>query len=106
MKKTKEFRASRRRGCEVPVDSRLEHPGRMRAVDISRKGIGLISNRALTVDEDVAVKMDLSPDGESVVVWGKVSWVQRIPGSGNYRLGIRFTEDVLSGSRRRFKNHF
>ena len=106
MKKNKDFRADKRRDCLVPVDSRLDVGDRMRTVDISRKGLGLISNHPLAVDEDVAVKMDLSADGESVVVWGKVSWVKRIPESGHYRLGIRFTEDVLAGQTRRFKNYF
>jgi len=106
MKKTKEFRTSKRRGCLVPVDSGASQRDHMRTVDISRKGIGLISNHPLAIDEDVAVKMDLSPDGESVVVWGKVCWVRRIPESGNYRLGIEFKRDVLSGSKRRYKRYF
>ena len=105
MKKNIEYRANKRRRCLVPAESPADACERIRTVDISRKGIGLISNHPMDVGEDVAVKVELSASGSAVVVWGKVRWVERIPESGNYRLGIRFNDQVMSGSPEQFDKY-
>ena len=100
------LRETERKGCLVPVDSETGAFDRMRSVDISRKGLGLIANHPMAIGQSVAVKVDLSAQGDSVVVWGKVRWVQRIPESGNYRVGISFTQDTLDGSARDIERYF
>jgi hypothetical protein len=101
MKYKKEARQGLRRECMVPVDSHEGTFDKIRTVDISQKGVGLICNYPMPVDDDIAVKVDLTPRGESVVVWGKVRWVKRIAHTGNYRIGVKFTDQILCGSRSR-----
>ena len=105
MKKIKNIRSVERKSCHVPVDPRLGESERMRTVDISREGLGLECDHPMTVGQEVAVRMDLSARGDSVLVWGKVRWVRRLPGSGSYRLGIGFTEYVPNSSPTRLRKY-
>ena len=103
MKQKIEHRQGFRRECVVPVERSHGPSERIRTVDISRKGVGLIANYPMPIDDDIAIQVDLNPRGESVVVWGKVCWVRRIPQTGNYRIGVKFTDVVIEGSRSRLK---
>jgi len=105
MKKIKNNRLIRRRRCLVPVDSRAGEAASMRTVDISRRGLGLITERPMAVGDGLAVQMDVSPDGDAVVVWGKVRWVRRIPSTGRYRLGVRFDESTPNASAAELKRY-
>jgi len=85
--------------CDVPVDCK---DGGMfeaaKTVDISRDGIGFLSDRAVPLNERVAIELVLKPDTEPVLVIGEVKWVRKIPRSSNYRIGLNFA-DVIEGSR-------
>ena len=101
MKSSKEQRKAKRYNCTVPVDGKegsvFEHT---RTVDISRNGIGFVSDTALPLNQKIAVEIALSADGEPVVVMGVVKWVRKLTDSDQYRIGMTFAE-VLSGSQTR-----
>lgn len=105
MKNSKEQRKAKRYNCAVPVDgkfgSAFDHT---QTVDISRNGIGFISDSALPLNEKIAVEIALSPDGEPVVVMGVVKWVRKLTDSDQYRIGMTFSE-VLSGSQTRLNQY-
>ena len=105
MKDTKEQRKAKRYGCAVPVDGKegsvFDHT---KTVDISRNGIGFISDTALPLNEKIAVEIALSPDGEPVVVMGVVKWVRKLTDSEQFRIGMTFAQ-VLSGSQTRLNKY-
>ncbi len=105
MKKIKDIRAVERKSCCVPVDPRQGEGDRMRTVDISREGLGLECDHPMPVGQEIAVRMDLSARGDSVMVWGQVRWVKRLPDSNTYRLGIGFTEYVPGGTPARLRKY-
>lgn len=69
-----------------------------RTFDISRDGIGFLSDHAIPVHEKVAIELALKPDGEPVLVVGEVKWVHKLSDSGQYRIGLSFA-DVIDGNR-------
>jgi len=105
MKSKAEHRRGLRQECVVPVERNSGPFDRIRTVDISQKGIGLICDHPMPIDDDIAVQVDLDARGESVVVWGKIRWVRRIKDTGNYRIGVKFTDVVLQGSQSRLKKY-
>ena len=105
MENTKDQRKAKRYNCIVPVDgkqgSAFDHT---RTVDISRSGIGFVSDTALPLNQKIAVEIALSPDGEPVVVMGVVKWVRKLSDSDQYRIGMTFAQ-VLSGSQTRLNQY-
>ncbi len=91
-------RKSRRFDCYVPVDGK-EGAGftYTKTVDLSRDGIGFVSQHPAKLNEKVAIELVLKPDTEPVLVVGEVKWVSRIPKSDQYRVGLTFA-DVIDGS--------
>ena len=105
MKTDKEQRKAKRYCCAVPVDGKEGSAfDRTRTVDISRNGIGFISDSAFPLNQKIAVEIALSPDGEPVVVMGVVKWVRKLTDSEQYRIGMTFA-DVLSGSSTRLNKY-
>ncbi len=97
----------KRQVCLVPVEGKTGTKfGNMKTVDISRGGVGIISQRVVAVNERIAVELELMPDQEPALVMGQVQWVDQIAESGNYRIGLKFTSTLLAGSRNRLKNYF
>lgn len=106
MKKTSEKRKTPRHGCYVPVEGKEGNDFcNSQTVDISKKGIGLISNRAISVDEKIAVEVVLDPNEDSVLVKGHVKWVRPLPDPDKYRVGMVF-EDFFFGSPARLNKYF
>ena len=92
-------RKSRRFNCLVPVDGKDGSIfSRTRTVDISRDGIGFISNQSVPVNEKIAIELALRPDSEPVLVIGEVKWVRKISDSDQFRIGLTFS-DIIDGSR-------
>lgn len=91
--------------CEVPVEGKqgeaFEHS---KAVDFSQGGIGLVSTHRLAVNKEIAIQLDLSEEGNSALVIGKVEWVVPIAQSNNYRIGLSF-RDMMQNSRSYVKDY-
>ena len=99
-------RSEKRRDCLVPVESkeRTAFDGTL-TVDISRHGIGFISSHPHSLNEKIAIEIQLKPDTDPVLVIGTVKWVRRISDSDQYRVGMNYDE-VISGSPRRLDRYF
>jgi c-di-GMP-binding flagellar brake protein YcgR len=92
-------RKSARFDCYVPVNGKEGAAfSSTRTVDISRDGIGFLSNHAIPLNEKVAIELALKPDAEPVLVIGEVKWVRKISDTDQYRIGLTFA-DVIDGSR-------
>ena len=105
MSKVKDQRKSKRYQCYVPVEGKEGTSfSSFRTVDISRDGIGFISDQPIPVDEKIAVEIALTPDSDPVLVMGVVKWVRKITDADQFRIGMTFS-DVLSGSRRGLGRH-
>lgn len=98
MENNADKRRSTRFDCAVPVDGK---DGAIftstKTVDISRDGIGFISNHQVPLNEKVAIELVLKPDTDPVLVIGQVKWVRKIGQTEQYRIGLTF-EDVIDGS--------
>jgi hypothetical protein len=105
MANSKDQRKAKRYSCAVPVDgkegSAFDHT---HTVDISRSGIGFVSDTAIPLNEKIAVEIALSPDTEPVVVLGVVKWVRKLTDCEQYRIGMTFSE-ILSGSQTRLNKY-
>ena len=85
--------------CYVPVNGKEGAAfSSTKTVDISRDGIGFLSNHAIPLKERVAIELALKPDTEPVLVIGEVKWVRKISDTDQYRIGLTFA-DVIDGSR-------
>ncbi len=85
--------------CLVPVEGQKASVfSSTRTVDISRDGIGFISNHPVPLKERVAIELVLKPDTDPVLVVGEVMWVRRIGETDQYRIGLNFA-DIIDGSR-------
>ena len=94
-----------RHPCTVPVDGKPGGPFESsKTVDFSESGLGLISNRRLSVNKEIAIQLDLSEDGHSALVVGKVQWVTPIAETNHFRIGVAFKE-MLQGSRANVKGY-
>lgn len=97
-------RQSERFDCAVPVDGKTGSTfDGLKTVDVSKDGIGFVSNHELPLNQRIAVELSLSPEDDPVVVMGVVKWARQISNSEQFRIGLRF-EDVISGSRRGLDN--
>lgn len=92
-------RKSPRFDCYVPVDGK---PGSVfastKTVDISRDGIGFLSDHPVPLNERIAIELALKPDAEPVLVVGQVRWVRKVSDSDRYRIGLTFA-DIIEGSK-------
>ena len=92
-------RKSKRFSCLVPVDGREGSSFTdTKTIDISRDGIGFVSNHAIPLNEKIAIELALRPDSEPVLVIGEVKWVRKLSEVDQYRIGLTFS-DVIDGSR-------
>lgn len=99
-------RKHKRLDCLVPVDGQdggvFEET---RTVDISKRGIGIISKHKIPLNQEIPIELDLDEDGEPVLVIGQVMWVTPIDNTENYRVGVVF-KDILHGSKTRLEKYF
>lgn len=97
MKSGKNKRASQRKTCLVPVEGKKGTSfADTQTVDISKGGIGLISKRAIPLDEKIAVEIATSPDSEPILVLGKVVWIRKLETKNRYRVGLKFQKAFSS----------
>ena len=101
-----EQRKNRRFNCLVPVEGQKDKwfDG-SQTYDLSKGGMGFISQSEIPVHEQIPIEMELIEGGDPVFVIGKVRWIEQIPGSTQYRLGLTF-EVVLRGSKTRLTKYF
>lgn len=99
-------RQEKRWDCVVPVEDghNPEFTG-AQSLDFSRKGIGFVTKMPVAVDREIAVALDLSESGSPVFVKGRVAWVQSIPGTAQFRVGVTF-KDVLGDGQNRLNEYF
>ena len=64
--------------------------------DLSRGGICLTVNEFLAVKSPVVIYLQLNQESRLIQVHGTVSWIQMIPDSERFYVGIQF--DPLEGS--------
>lgn len=94
-----------RHTCTVPVDGKQGGPFESsKTVDFSQGGLGLISNRKISLNKEIAIELDLSAEGHSALVVGKVQWVNLIAETNHFRIGVAFKE-MLQGSRANVKGY-
>ena len=99
-------RKNQRKTCIVPVDGKKGSLfDQTHAIDFSKGGLGFVSQHRIPVNKKIPIEIDLSDEGESVFVIGRVKWVVHLPESRNYRVGVTFT-DVLKGSKSRLDRYF
>lgn len=102
MKRTKNKRESKRQLCLVPVDSKKGTTfANTQTIDISKGGIGIISRRKIPLDEKIAVEIDTQPDGEPILVMGKVVWVRKMSDDDRYRVGLKFQKAFSAQAQRK-----
>src|SRR5580692_4939340 len=91
-------RTEDRYDCLVPVEGKEGSEfDRTKTLDISRHGIGLISSHSVGINQKIALEIVLKPGTEPVMVIGVVKWVRKIGVTGQYRVGMVFSE-IISGS--------
>lgn len=105
MEKSANKRRAKRLDCNVPIDGKDDGVfANVKTVDLSQGGVGLVSQEAIPVNEEIAVEIDLGEGQEPVLVRGKVKWVVPIKNSANFRVGLAF-QDFLSGSKTLLAKH-
>ncbi len=98
-------RKTPRHTCAVPVDGKQGGPFEAsKTVDFSQGGLGLISTHRLSVNKEIAIQLDLSEEGQSALVVGKVQWVSPIAETDNFRVGVVF-KDILQGARSNLRSY-
>ena len=91
-------RSSERLACTVPVDGKKGSTfAGLNTIDVSKDGIGFLSDHDVPLNEKIAIELALSPDEDPVLVLGVVKWVHPISSTDQFRVGLKF-EMVLSGS--------
>jgi c-di-GMP-binding flagellar brake protein YcgR len=84
--------------CDVPVDGKEGAVfSSTKTTDISRDGMGFLSDHAIPLNEKIAIELALKPDAEPVLVIGEVKWVRKVANTKKYRIGLTFA-DVIDGS--------
>lgn len=100
----KNKRTTQRRICLVPIEGKKGTIfAKTQTVDISQGGMGLISNRAIPLDEKIAVEIATSPDAEPIIMLGKVVWVRKLEEKDRYRVGLKFQKAFSSRARQKLK---
>ena len=99
-------RSEPRRNCFVPVESKSDSSfDQTQTVDISRHGMGFISPHPHSINERIAIEIQLKPNTDPVLVLGTFKWVRKISDSEQYRVGLNYDE-IISGSHRRLDRYF
>ncbi len=99
-------RTESRRDCFVPVESKSDTSfDGTQTVDISRHGIGFISSHSHSINEKIAIEIQLKPNTDPVLVIGTVKWVRKLSDSDQFRIGLIYDE-VISGSPKRLDRYF
>jgi hypothetical protein len=105
MKNEPERRKEDRRSCLVPVEGQQASKfAQSHTLDLSQDGMGFLSALSIPKYERVVIEIELNPEGESVVVVGRVKWVRRVTGSEKFRYGIKF-EKMPAGTRSRITQY-
>jgi c-di-GMP-binding flagellar brake protein YcgR len=92
-------RKSKRFNCLVPVDGKEGSSfAKTKTVDISRDGIGFLSDHSIPLHEKIAIELALNAESEPVLVIGEVKWVRKISDADQYRIGLTFS-DIIDGNR-------
>ncbi len=98
-------RKNPRHTCTVPVDAQKGGPfNASKTVDFSQGGLGLISDHKISLNKEIAIQLDLSEEGQSALVVGRVQWVSPIAETNNFRVGVVF-KDMVQGSRANVKDY-
>ena len=98
-------RKNKRVACQVPVEGKENtHFARLTTVDVSKQGLGLITEDEINVNEKIAIQLDFNQE-DPVFVIAKVKWITQIKPSHKYRVGMSF-ENVFRGSKTRLKKFF
>ena len=106
MPSTQNKRKSERFVCFVPIEGKEGTVfASSQTVDISRDGIGFISNKIVPLNKKIAIEIALAPEDEPVLVIGQVQWVRQLSNINSYRVGMRFA-NILPGSRSRLDKYF
>lgn len=101
-----EKRCEARHRCSVPVESKADSSfDETQTVDISRHGVGFISCHPHSINEKIAIEIQLKDGTDPVVVIGIVRWVRKLSDSDQYRVGLNY-DQVMSGSPRRLDRYF
>jgi Tfp pilus assembly protein PilZ len=74
----------------------LELKGKAALRDISAAGMGLFTNKQLTLHAPVEMRVELPPTSESFHFTGEIVWLQRV-GYNTYRAGLKFDNPSLIG---------
>ena len=102
----KNKRKTERFSCFVPVDGQAGGAFDLsRTFDISKSGIGFVSQKRIPLNKKITIELDLDQDGLPVFVTGRVSWVRPILKDRAYRIGLAFT-DYRHGSKSRLSKFF
>ena len=98
-------RSEPRYNCLVPVEGKQGSAfDQTKTLDISRNGIGLISSHPVGINQKIALEIVLKPDTKPVMVIGVVKWVRKLGVSGQYRVGMVFSE-IISDSPTRLNKY-
>ena len=106
MTKMANKRKNERYNCIVPIEGKAGSAfASSQTIDISKGGIGFISSQEVPLNKKIAIEIALAPEGESVLVIGKVTWVRPLSEINSYRIGMRFA-NVIDGSQSRLDKYF
>lgn len=99
-------RGDKRWDCVVPVDSghNTDFDG-AQSIDFSRRGMGFVTKTPVAVNREIAVALELDEARTPVIAKGRVMWVQSIPGTNQYRVGLSF-EKTLDDGQNRLNEYF
>jgi len=101
-----DYRKNERQTCLVPVDGKDGSVfDQTRTVNFSKGGLGFVSRHRIPVNKEIPIEIDLTVDGDSVFVIGRVQWVRRILNTKTYRVGVSF-KNVVQGSKSRLSQYF
>ncbi len=87
------------------MDERRETLSSSRTIDISRTGVGFISARFIPINSKLMVELALSREEHPVLVQGRVKWVEKIPHTPSFRIGMNFS-DISVDAQSRIEQHF
>ena len=101
-----DYRKNERYRCLVPVEGKGGSVfDEAQTINFSKGGLGFLSKRRIPINKEIPIEIDLTIDGKSVFVIGRVQWVQRILNTKIYRIGVTF-KDVIQGSKSRLNQYF
>lgn len=99
-------RENPRYDCRVPLmDERKETLASSYTTDISRTGVGFVSTRFIPINSKLMVELALTREENPVLVQGRVKWIEKIPHSPNFRIGMNFS-DISTDAQSRIAQHF